>query len=406
MKLAEALRMALGAIWAHKLRSFLTLLGIIFGVATVIVVVTLIEGFNEYFNEKVANLGANAFIVNKLGIVTSFREWIERNKRNKDITMEDLAAIRRSARHVRDAAAMASRRAEIKRASQILRDVSLRGVSYNMIDLDTMKVAHGRYISGDEEYRSAYACFIGHDLADKLFPKEDPLGKEIKIDGRPFRIVGVAQQIGSIFGNPQDNFAIIPISTFQKIYGSRGSIIIRVAAAGPEALQMAQDEVRVVLRARRKLNFNDPDNFGIVTSDALTNLRERTFGTISLITIGVTSIALVVGGVVIMNIMLVSVLERTREIGVRKALGARRRDILWQFLTESTIMALFGGVIGVALAYGLSKLASTIFSVPTALPLFWTALALVVSASVGLFFGIYPAWRAARLDPVEALRSE
>jgi putative ABC transport system permease protein len=406
MKLAEALRMALGAIWAHKLRSFLTLLGIIFGVATVIVVVTLIEGFNEYFNEKVANLGANAFIVNKLGIVTSFREWIERNKRNKDITMEDLAAIRRSARHVRDAAAMASRRAEIKRASQILRDVSLRGVSYNMIDLDTMKVAHGRYISGDEEYRSAYACFIGHDLADKLFPKEDPLGKEIKIDGRPFRIVGVAQQIGSIFGNPQDNFAIIPISTFQKIYGSRGSIIIRVAAAGPEALQMAQDEVRVVLRARRKLNFNDPDNFGIVTSDALTNLRERTFGTISLITIGVTSIALVVGGVVIMNIMLVSVLERTREIGVRKALGARRRDILWQFLTESTIMALFGGVIGVALAYGLSKLASMIFSVPTALPLFWTALALVVSASVGLFFGIYPAWRAARLDPVEALRSE
>lgn len=404
MNLAEALEMALGAIWAHKLRSFLTLLGIIFGVATVIVVVTLIEGFNEYFNEKVANLGANAFIVNKLGIVTSFQEWIERNKRNKDITMEDLAAIKRNARHVRSAAAMASRRAEIKRASQILRDVSLRGVSYNMIDLDTMKVAQGRYISGDEEYRSAYACFIGQDVADKLFPREDPIGKEIKIDGRPFRIVGLAQQIGSVFGNPQDNFVIIPISTFQKIYGSRGSIIIRVAATGPEALEMAQDEVRMVLRTRRKLDFNDPDNFGIVTSDALTNLRERIFGTISLITIGVTSIALVVGGVVIMNIMLVSVVERTREIGVRKALGARRRDILWQFLIEAMTLTGSGGLLGIIAGWMLSLLVNMIL--PSYVPPMAPVAGLTVSVGTGLIFGLWPAMKAARLNPIEALRHE
>ena len=406
MKFFESVILALSAILAHKLRSFLTLLGIIFGVATVIVVVSLIEGFNKYFNDKIADLGSNAFVVNKMGIVTSMQEWIERNKKNKDIKLDDLRAIKENPTYVKDAAGMMRRRGTIKRETQTLQDVEVLGVSANMVDIDSIKVDQGRYISSTEEEHSRYACFIGYGVANQLFPSVDPIDKEIKIEGLPFRIIGVAQEIGTVFGNPRDNFVIMPISTYQNLYGSRGSIAIRVAAIGPEAIEKAQDEVRVVLRARRHLNYNDPDNFGIVTSDALNKLREQIFGTISLVAVGVTSISLVVGGIVIMNIMLVSVTERTREIGIRKSLGARRTDIVRQFLSESTVLSLLGGCIGVAIAYGLGKLATVLFDLPTALPIFWTFMALTVSASIGLFFGIYPAWKAAKLDPIEALRAD
>src|SRR6185503_1941795 len=392
MKFVESVALALSAILAHKLRSFLTLLGIIFGVATVIVVVSLIEGFNKYFNDKIADLGSNAFVVNKMGIVTSLQEWIERSKKNKDIKLDDLRAIKEHPAYIRDAAAMMRRRGNIKRDTQLLQDVEIMGVSANMVDIDSVKVDQGRYIMPSEEEHARESCFIGYELVKQLFPTVDPIDKEIKIDGRPFRIVGVAQEMGTVFGNPRDNFIIMPISTFQNIYGSRGSIAIRVAAIGPESIERAQDEVRVVLRSRRHLNYNDADNFGIVTSDALNNLREQIFGTISIVAVGVTSIALVVGGIVIMNIMLVSVTERTREIGIRKSLGAKRKDIVRQFLSESTVLSLLGGCIGVAIAYGLGKLATVLFELPTALPIFWTFIALTVSASIGLFFGIYPAW--------------
>ena len=406
MKFFESVLLALSAILAHKLRSFLTLLGIIFGVATVIVVVSLIEGFNKYFNDKIADLGSNAFVVNKMGIVTSMQEWIERNKKNKDIKLDDLRAIKEHPTYVKDAAATMRRRGKIKRATQSLEDVELLGVSANMVYIDSIKVDQGRYISPTEEEHSRYACFIGYGVANQLFPGVDPLDKEIKIEGLPFRIVGIAQEIGTVFGNPRDNFVIMPISTYQSVYGSRGSIGIRVQAIGPDAIEKAQDEVRVVMRSRRHLNYDDPDNFGIVTSDALNKLREQIFGTISIVAIGVTSISLVVGGIVIMNIMLVSVTERTREIGIRKSLGARRTDIVRQFLSESTVLSLLGGCIGVAIAYGLGKLATVLFDLPTALPILWTFIALSVSASIGLFFGIYPAWQAAKLDPIEALRAD
>ena len=406
MKFSESVALALSAILAHKLRSFLTLLGIIFGVATVIVVVSLIEGFNKYFNDKIADMGSNAFVVNKMGIVTSMQEWIERSKKNKDIKLDDLRAIKEHPTYVKDAAATMRRRGKIKRDTQLLEDVELLGVSANMVDIDSIKVDQGRYITPTEEEHSRYACFIGYGVANQLFPGVDPLDKELKIEGLPFRIVGIAQEIGTVFGNPRDNFVIMPISTYQNVYGSRGSIGIRVAAIGPESIEKAQDEVRVVMRSRRHLNYDDPDNFGIVTSDALNKLREQIFGTISIVAIGVTSISLVVGGIVIMNIMLVSVTERTREIGIRKSLGARRTDIVRQFLSESTVLSLLGGCIGVAIAYGLGKLATVLFDLPTALPILWTFMALTVSASIGLFFGIYPAWKAAKLDPIEALRAD
>lgn len=406
MKFLESVSLALSAILAHKLRSFLTLLGIIFGVATVIVVVSLIEGFNKYFNDKIADLGSNAFVVNKMGIVTSMQDWIERNKRNKDIKLDDMRAIKENPTYVKDAAATMRRRGSIKKDTQTLEDTEIIGVTANMVDIDSIKVDQGRYISSTEEEHSRYTCFVGYGIANQLFPSVDPLEKEIKIEGLPFRIVGVAQEMGTVFGNPRDNFVIMPISTYQNIFGSRGSIGIRVAAIGADAIEKAQDEVRVVLRSRRHLNYNDPDNFGIVTSDALNNLREQIFGTISIVAVGVTSISLVVGGVVIMNIMLVSVTERTREIGIRKSLGARRTDIVRQFLSESTVLSLLGGCIGVAIAYGIGKLATLLFELPTALPILWTMIALTVSASIGLFFGIYPAWKAAKMDPIEALRAD
>jgi putative ABC transport system permease protein len=406
MKFSEAMRLALATIAAHKLRSFLTLLGIILGVATVIVVVSLIEGFNAYVEDKIANLGSNAFIVNRLGFITSFQEFVEKNKRNKDITIDDLRSILEHPVHVKTAAAMVFRRGEIKHETKSLQDFSIRGASYNMIDIDTTKVDQGRYISSGDDEHARYTCFVGHDIVNQFFPMSDPIGKSIKIEGLEFQIVGTADEIGTIFGNPQDSFVIIPLSTYQKIYGSRDSLMLRVAATGADALDSAQDEVRVVLRTRRHLNYKDDDNFGIITSDAINNLRQRIFGTISIVAVGVTSICLVVGGIVIMNMMLVSVTERTQEIGIRKSLGARRTDILKQFLAESTVLSLCGGAVGVGLAYGISKLGTLLLSLPTALPILWTTLALLVSASIGLFFGIYPAWKAAKLDPIVALRAE
>ncbi len=406
MRFLEAIRLALSAITAHKLRSFLTLLGIIVGVATVIVVVTLIEGFNKYFEEKIADLGSNAFVVNKLGLITSLQDFLERNKKNKDIKLDDLRAIKEHPAYVKDAAAYSGKVVDVRYGSQVLNDIRLRGVTHNLIEIDTMKVGQGRYIGREEEENCSYSCFVGSNIVNQFFPALDPIGREIKIDGRPFRIIGVAQEIGNVFGQPQDNFAVIPLATFHKIYGSRGWLSIKVAATSSENVGRAIDEVRVTLRGRRHLNYNDADNFGIVTSDAINGIREKIFGTISIVTIGVTSIALIVGGIVIMNIMLVSVTERTREIGVRKSLGARRRDILRQFLVESTVLSLMGGCIGVSLAYAIAKVGAAVFSLPTALPIIWTVTALIVSASIGLFFGVYPAWKAAKLDPISALRAD
>ena len=280
------------------------------------------------------------------------------------------------------------------------------GVTANMADIDTVKVEQGRYINEEEEKHAQDTCFIGYEAIKQFFLGVDPIGREIKIDGRPMRIVGYAQEIGTVMGNPRDNFIIIPLSTYQKMYGTRGSLSLKVQAVSKEAIPAAQDEVRVALRTRRHLKYQDEDNFGLVSAEALNNIRDRIFGTVSIVAVGVTSIALVVGGIVIMNMMLVSVTERTKEIGIRKSLGARRGDILKQFLAESTILSLFGGLVGVALAFGLSQLVTAIFSFPTTLPLFWTITALTVSASIGLFFGIYPAMKAAKLDPIQALRAD
>jgi putative ABC transport system permease protein len=406
VNLLEALRMAAAAIRTHKLRSFLTLLGIIFGVATVIVVVTLIEGFNQYVNDKVADMGSNAFVVTRYGIITSVDEFKQKEKRNRALTLDEVDAILANKRHVANAAAMSRRRVDVKVGTKSMERVRLAGVTPSLIDVDKIKVGEGYFIQPRHDFARAEVAFVGIGLARELFPTTDPIGQEIKAEGRTYRIIGVAEEIGTVFGEPQDNFAYIPLATYMKAYGSLSPLGVKVSAVSAESMDLAVDEVRSILRAKRHIEYDQPDTFDIVTPDGVNKFREQLTGTISVVALGVTSIALVVGGIVIMNIMLVSVTERTREIGVRKSLGARRVDILKQFLAESTLLSLLGGALGVAVAYGLAQVVTMLLSLPTALPIAWTLAALGVSAGVGMFFGIYPAWRAAGLDPIVALRAD
>ena len=409
MYFIEALKLAAASSLGHKLRSFLTLLGVIFGVATVIIVVSLIEGFNSYVDEKIADIGTNAFSVQKYSIedYSSVERLEHARKYNKDIRLEDFEAIKSlRGNYVNDVGATSGTMGEIKYENIKLFETSIQGVSANIPDIDRTEIAEGRSFTPSEEERNQMVCFIGADVAEKFFSKKSGLGEFIRVDGRQFKVIGVAKELGSVFGQSRDKFVIVPLMTFLSIYGERRSIQLKVTSINADGYENAVDEVRAMMRTRRKLPPSEEDNFGIVTPGAINSLREKIFGTIQVVAVGVTSIALVVGGIVIMNIMLVSVTERTKEIGIRKSLGARRSDILKQFLVESVALAFMGGALGVLIAYVIAKLVETFTPIPTSLPMLAVAVALFVSGSVGLISGIYPAWRAARLDPIAAMRSE
>ncbi|MEZ5306668.1 MAG: ABC transporter permease [Pyrinomonadaceae bacterium] len=408
MSFLEALKLAFSSLRAHKLRSFLTLLGVVFGVATVILVVTVIEGFNSYVDEKIANIGTNAFSVQKFSIedFSSVEALNNAKRRNKDVRLEDLKAINQIGGPVGEAGGKSGTLADIKFGDEELRNVQLNAMTPNIAEIESIEEARGRFLLDAEEQNRRYVCFLGSEAAIKLFGEIDPVGKEIKIDGRTFRVVGVGKELGSAFGQTRDMYATIPLSTFLSIYGIRRTISISVTATSAEAYEDAIEETRTLLRVRRKLNPSEKDNFGIVTPSAINELRDKIFGTIQVAAIGVTSISLVVGGIVIMNIMLVSVTERRKEIGIRKSIGARHSDIVRQFLAESTALALVGGAIGVFAAWLLAKLVTVLLSVPTSLPFLWVTIALVASSGVGLVSGVYPAWRAASLNPIDALRAE
>ena len=408
MPFIEALKLALSAILGHKLRSFLTLLGVIFGVATVIVVVSLIEGFNAYVDEKIANIGTNAFSISKYSIddFSSVEALNAARRRNKDVTLDDAAALLARRTAIQDVGAKEDALGDVKFGSTNLLRVHISATTPNIAEIERIEVADGRYFWQSDEESRRNVTFIGADVADKLFPTANPLGQTIRIDGRPYVVIGVGKAKGSVFGQPQDMYVSMPLSTFLASYGSRRSVNLSVTSSSAESYEDAVEEARVVMRTRRKLAPNEKDNFGIITPSAINELRDKIFGTIQVAAVGITSISLVVGGIVIMNIMLVSVTERTKEIGIRKSIGAKKTDILKQFLAESTMLSLLGGAIGISIAYALAKLVSVLTPVPTALPLFAVTIALIVSATVGLMSGVYPAWRAARLDPIEALRSE
>jgi putative ABC transport system permease protein len=407
MRFLEAVKLALSSLRAHKLRSFLTLLGVIFGVMTVVAVAAVIEGFFRYVDRTVtADLGTNTVVLDKYGIITSFEEFINANRRNKDLTLSDVAYLQERMTLAQFIGAQASSNAEVRSAEQKMTGVNVRGMSASMINIDTTQAEYGRFISEGDDERRRFVAMIGSEVSDTLFNNRQVVGREIKIDGMPFEIIGVAKEQGSFFGQSRDDFIIVPLSVFQKMWGSRRSLSVSIKAYDNASLQEVQDQIRMLMRAHHRLAYNDKDTFGLVTADAINNFVQALFGIIAAVALGVTSISLVVGGIVIMNIMLVTVTERTREIGIRKSLGARRRDILMQFLVESTTLSLVGGFIGLAIAYGVSLILVRFTPVPAELPIWAAVLAIGVSSGVGLVFGIYPAWKAAKLDPIVALRAE
>ena len=407
MRFLEGVKIALASLRAHKLRTFLTLLGVIFGVMTVVAVAAVIEGFFRYIDRTVtADLGANTVILDKYGLITSFEEFINANRRNKDITLSDAEYLRERMTLAQTIGVQGGNAAEIRSPREKLINISVRGVTPNMVNIESTQPEFGRYISETDNEHRRNVALIGSEVADKLFGAREVVGREIKVNGLPFEVVGVAKEQGSFFGNSRDVFVIIPLSTHQKVFGSRQSLEISVRAHDGVKLEEVQDQMRMLMRARHRLAYSDKDTFGFNTSEAINNFVQTIFGMIAAVALGVVSISLVVGGIVIMNIMLVTVTERTREIGIRKSLGARRKDILAQFLVESTTLSLIGGLIGLGVAYGISIFLVKFTPIPAEVPLWAAALAIGVSSGVGLIFGIYPAWKASKLDPIVALRSE
>ncbi len=404
--LREPIGVALETIRAHKLRSFLMLLGIIISVSTLILVVALISGVDGYIADRVANLGSNVYLVARFPLITDLEEYIKASRRNKPVTMEDFQALHDGLKLPLRVGAEIRTSGKVRVGSQSVEDTSIRGVTASIGEIDVEEPIEGRYISDGDDQNRAMVTMIGNDLATRLFPYVDPIGRDVWVDGRPFTVVGVAKPIGTVFGQSQDNFAYIPIETFLKIYGTHLEMAINIQARGAEWMEETQDETRVLMRARRHLSPNETDSFGILDSATLMNLWKNLTGVIATAMIGVVSVFLVIGGVVIMNVMLATVTERTREIGIRKALGARRRDILLQFLVEAAFMAAIGGALGVFVSYGIAALVKATTSVPMRVPISAIFIAEILSTAVGLFFGVYPARKAASLQPIEALRQE
>jgi putative ABC transport system permease protein len=411
VKLIETLKLALAAIWVHKLRSALTLLGMIIGVTAVVVVVSLIQGFNTYIDEKIAGIGSKSFTIQRFSF-EDFKDIDSINaaqRRNKELTIDDYEYLKERATLIDKIGAKArASRSEVKRGSEILQDVPVDGAMPVIADIDNFDIADGRFFTESENDSAARVAYIGADVAAKLFPSGNVLGQEITIASLPYKVVGVATAKGTVFGIPQDNFVTLPLKTYGNNFGgfTRNRLLyFEVTSKTDKNFDEAVEEARFLMRTRRHLEPKERDNFGIVTPDAITGIRDRIFGTVSIVAIAVPSIALVVGGIVIMNIMLVSVTERTKEIGIRKSLGARRTDILKQFLVEAITLSAIGGATGVTIAWIIGIVLTATFF-PTRLSITAVIVAVSVSAAIGILSGIFPAWQAARLDPIEALRAD
>ena len=406
ISIKEPVLIALETLRSHKLRSFLTLLGIILSVSTLIIVVSMVQGANRYVSDKVANFGSNVFLVLRFPLITSSEEFVRLSRKNKNITWEDYEYVRDNMRLAAAVGLEAHHDGTVKYKTESIQDIDVRGVTANMGGIDTEEPVSGRYMTDTDDSHRSNVTMIGNDVAKRFFAGVDPLGKSIYVDGEAYTVVGVAKEMGSAFGQSEDSFVYIPIQTWRKVYGSNTSMNINIKALAADLMTPAEDEARVLMRARRHLDAKQDDTFGVVEPSAIMELYNSLTGSLASGSIFVVGIFLVIGGIVIMNIMLASVTERTREIGVRKSLGATRRDVLMQFLVESGVMATIGGVMGVIVAAIISFAVGRLTSFPMSLPIGWVIGAVGVAASVGLFFGVYPAYKASKLNPIEALRFE
>jgi putative ABC transport system permease protein len=407
MEFKEAIKVALQSLWANKLRSVLTLVGVVIGVSSVIAVITLTNGVNKYVATKVYGYGADVFTLSKQSpVIFSYEQW-EKFQKRKKLTLEDYKDIEDNCKSCVSTGALLSTSGKIVYQNHSSTNTSIRGWTWNMPMISNLNVVLGRsFVPADDQYATRVAI-VGYDIVDNLMPNGDPIGKEIRVDGEPYTVIGVGERQGKTLGQSQDDYVAVPITAFQHTYGTSSSltIYVKAGAIGP-VLETASDEARVLLRSRRHDAPGAEDSFELSTNETFVGLWKSISSTFLFVVIGIASISLVVGGIVIMNIMLVSVTERTREIGVRKALGARFNDVLLQFLIESATMSLVGGFVGILVGAGVAKLVTVLIGFPSDIALWSVLMALLVSVAIGIFFGVYPARRAAMLDPIVALRSE
>jgi putative ABC transport system permease protein len=402
----ETLRLALDTLRAHKLRSFLTLLGVILAVATLVAVMSVVSGLNFYVADRVANLGANVYLVARFGIITSQDAWVKAQKRPL-ITLEEFERLKDSMKTANQLAALEDQDSDLRSGNLLLENTTVMGVTADYAEMRSINVAAGRMLVQADDLHRAPVCVIGADVVKKFFSNVDPIGKTIRAGSHAYQVVGVAEAIGSAFGQSQDNFMLIPLGTFYKEWHKQSDgLLIFVQAQNAEMMEASEDEARMLMRAWRHQSWDAPDSFAVLGSDTIMALWKEITGNLFTVAVGLVSVFLVVGGIVIMNIMLASVTERTREIGIRRSLGARRKHIVLQFMTESAVLASVGGLIGLGLAYAIVELGRAATSIPMRTSMSAVIVALTLSTGVGLFFGIYPAMRAAKLDPIEALRAD
>jgi putative ABC transport system permease protein len=407
IQIYEAIKLALASIWANKIRSIMMVLGNVVAVTSIIAVVSLIQGMNTYVTDTVTReIGIGSFKIEKVGFITDHEEERRAWQTRPDVTLLDAKAVEGFSPLIGPVMAGAGARANVTFRETTIENTRVRGVSAEYDQFSGYEAERGRLPSRMEVERGRPVALIGWETADKLFKTRNPIDQMIQVNGVHFRVIGVSEKRGSVFGNPQDEFVLVPLAAFQRLFGSRRSLELTVKAADPNSVELAMEEARVAVRIKRHLRPNQPDNFGFFTSETLLDFWKDLSRGFFAILVGVVSLSLVVGGVVIMNIMLMVVSERTREIGLRKALGARRRDIVWQVLTESTTLSMVGGLLGTLLGFVLAMIVAAFTPLPAAIEPWSVPLGLFMTAGVGMFFGLYPAVRAASLDPIEALRRE
>lgn len=403
----EGLKLAMQSLWANKLRTVLTLLGVVIGVAAVIAVVTLVNGGNAYVASKVNTYGADVVTVSKRpGVISDYNEYLKYQKR-KNIDLDEYHYLEETCKSCNGMGAQQTSRGKVVVGKQSSTDTMIRGNTWMMPQLQNQTIVEGRGFTPAEDEHGSHVAIIGSDIQDNLMGGEDPIGKEVRVDGVPYTVIGLGERQGKTLGQSQDNWVTVPLNSFQKTYGTAKTITIYVkSGAGGNALERTEDELRVLMRAARHDRPGAEDTFTMETSDTFIQLWKSISSGFEAVAVAIAAISLVVGGIVIMNIMLVSVTERTKEIGIRKALGARRRDVLMQFLMESAAMALVGGLVGVAGGALVAQVVTVLLDFPSSFAL-WSALAgMLVATSVGIFFGVYPARKAAMLDPIDALRAD